>query len=106
MPGVPARPCPRCAASAAHVPNPARRLCGGMRVALSAGGLGEHPGGSMKSGFRAAAVAATLLALTAAGAGAEEAAATAGVSQEAFDKVVAASSDLRIGIDTVWVLVT
>ena len=56
----------------------------------------------MKVWIRRAAIAATLLAATAAGA--EEAATT--VTPEVIDKLVASSSDLRIGIDTVWVLVT
>jgi len=55
----------------------------------------------MKVWIRRAAVAATLLAATAAGA--EEAATS--LSPEMLDKIVAGSSDLRIGIDTVWVMV-
>jgi Amt family ammonium transporter len=52
--------------------------------------------------IRRAAVAAAMLGASAAGA--EEAATP--LTPEMLEKVVAASSDLRIGIDTVWVLVT
>jgi len=55
----------------------------------------------MKVWIRSAAVAATLLG--AAAAGAEEA--VSAVTPEMLDALKAGSSDLRIGIDTVWVLV-
>ncbi len=52
--------------------------------------------------IRRASMLAALFAASAAGA--EEAATT--LTPEMIDKIVAASSDLRVGIDTVWVLVT
>ncbi len=56
----------------------------------------------MKISLRSAAIAAVLLCASAVGA--EEAKSV--VTPEMLDKLAASSSDLRIGIDTVWVLVT